>query len=279
MTGHGGKDRNDERARNESFVRDVLSRTSGSACDRACEQLSDLMAGDLAGMDRELVQAHLEHCDPCRAVAVTLGWLEPLLPAMAEIDPGPGFTAQVLSRTTGRRAPVRADVPAIPSGAAGLMDRVGRWWERQILRPGFAAQVAYAATVVLVLLTAVPGAPLRQVPGQALEIVQAGPTATPLIGSALDEFSGWVGHWADAATAGARTSIRQRWQGVEDSLSRRGGRTATGRQDLRTHLKEMAGQVGDGQLGEASYEFLAVLKAGQVIWIEWWNDNADNGQE
>ena len=25
------------------------------------------------GMDRELVQAHLEHCDPCRAVAVTLG--------------------------------------------------------------------------------------------------------------------------------------------------------------------------------------------------------------
>ena len=73
------------------------------------------MDGDLEGMDRELVQAHLEHCDPCRSVAVTLGWLEPLLPGMAEIDPGPAFTARVLAQTTGR-AQSRGRVPAVPTG-------------------------------------------------------------------------------------------------------------------------------------------------------------------
>lgn len=277
MTGQGSGGSNDERARNERFVRDVLARTSGPACDRACQQLSDLMDGNLAGMDRELVQAHLEHCDPCRAVAVTLGWLEPLLPQMAEIDPGPAFTARVLAGTTGRARAVEP-VPAAPTGPAGLMDRVGGWWDRQILRPGFAAQLAYAATVILVLLTAIPGAPLRSAPGKALEFVQAGPAVPPVIGSTMDKATGWVGGHTDEAVTTARTSVNRRWQKTESSLEQRGDRTAPGRQELQTHVKEMISQVGDGKLGEASYEFLAVLQAGRRIWNDWWHDN-DNGQE
>ena len=277
MTGQGGGNRKDERERNDRFVRDVLNRTSGSACDRACEQLSDLMDGSLAGMDRELVQAHLGHCDPCRAVAVALGWLEPLLPQMAEIDPGPAFTARVLERTTGR-ARIEDPATAVPSGAAGLMDRAGGWWSRQILRPGFAAQVAYAATVTLVLLTAVPGAPLRNAPGKALELVQAGPAVPPVIGPAMDKATGWIGSQTDEAVTTARTSVNRRWQKTESALEQRGGRTAPGRQGLQAHLKEMISQAGDGKLGEASYEFLAALKAGKRIWNDWWNDN-DNGQE
>ncbi len=277
MTGHGGS-RNDDRARDERFVRDVLARTSGSACDRACEQLSDLMDGGLAGMDRELVQTHLEHCDPCRAVAVTLGWLEPLLPEMAEIDPGPAFTARVLAGTTGR---TRAEepMPAVPTGPAGLMDRVGGWWDRQILRPGFAAQVAYAATVILVLLTAIPGAPLKNAPGKALEFVQAGPAVPAVIRPALDQTSGWVEGQTSRVVTAARTGVNRRWQKTESSLEQRGDRTAPERQDLQTHVKLMISQAGDGKLGEASYEFLAVLQAGRRIWNEWWNDNDDDGQE
>ncbi len=276
MTGQGGN-RNDDRERNERFVRDVLNRTSGSACDRACEQLSDLMDGSLAGMDRQLVQAHLEHCDPCRTLAVTLGWLEPLLPQMAEIDPGPAFTARVLDRTT-RRARIEDPATAVPGGAAGLMDRVGRWWERQILRPGFAAQVAYAATVILVLLTAVPGAPLKNAPGKALELVQAGPAVPQVIKPTMDRATGWVGGRADGAMTAAKTSVNRRWQQTESSLGQRGDRTAPGRQELQIHVKQMIKQAGDGKLGEASYEFLAALQAGSRIWNEWWNDN-DDGQE
>ncbi len=277
MTGQGGGNRNDDRERNERFVRDVLNRTSGSACDRACEQLSDLMDGSLAGMDRQLVQAHLEHCDPCRTLAVTLGWLEPLLPQMAEIDPGPAFTARVLDRTT-RRARIEDPATAVPGGAAGLMDRVGRWWERQILRPGFAAQVAYAATVILVLLTAVPGAPLKNAPGKALELVQAGPAVPQVIKPTMDRATGWVGGRADGAMTAAKTSVNRRWQQTESSLGQRGDRTAPGRQELQIHVKQMIKQAGDGKLGEASYEFLAALQAGSRIWNEWWNDN-DDGQE
>jgi len=277
MTGHG-TGRGDEQKRNEDFVRDVLAHTSGPACDRACEQLSDLMDGALEGLDRELVQAHLEHCDPCRSVAVTLGWLEPLLPAMAEIDPGPAFTARILAQTTGR-ARVQAPLPAVPTGPAGLMDRVGGWWDRQILRPGFAAQLAYAATVILVLLTSVPGAPLKGVPGKALEIVQAGPTAAPVIGPVLNSTSGWVGNRASGVLESARTGVNRRLEQTGSFFGQRGDRTAPGRSQLGFHVKGMIGKVGDGQLGEASYEFLAVLKAGRTIWIEWWKDNDDVEQE
>ena len=270
--------RNDDRIRDEQFLRDVLSRTSGPACDRASGQLSDLMGGDLADMDRKLVQAHLEHCEPCRALAVTLGWLEPLLPEMAEIDPGPAFTARVLASTSGR-TPSIAPFPAHPTGPAGLMDRVGSWWDRQILRPGFAAQLAYAATVILVLLTSVPGAPLKGLPGKALEIVQAGPAATPVIGPAVDKASGWVGLRADEAVTSAREDVNRRMQNTEQSLGRRSDRTTGGRRELGIHVKEMINKAGDGKLGEASYELLAALKAGRTIWNDWWNDNDDDGQE
>jgi hypothetical protein len=197
---------------------------------------------------------------------------------MASLDPGPAFTARVLAGTTGRGR-IEDPATAIPSGAAGLMDRVGRWWDRQILRPGFAAQVAYAATVILVLLTAVPGAPLKGVPGKALEFVQAGPAVPPVIRPAMDKASGWVEGRADETVTAARTSVNRRLQKTESSLEQRGDRTAPGRQELQTHVKEMISQVGDGKLGEASYEFLAALQAGSRIWNDWWNDNDDDGQE
>jgi len=273
-----GDSRNNDRVRDEQFLRDVLARTSGPACDRASGQLSDLMGGGLADMDRKLVQAHLEHCEPCRSLAVTLGWLEPLLPEMAEIDPGPAFTARILGSTSGR-APAIAPFPAVPTGPAGVMDRVGGWWDRQILRPGFAAQLAYAATVALVLLTSVPGAPLKGVPGKALEIVQAGPAVTPVIGPALDKASGWVGtHTYDAVTT-AREGVNRRVQNTGNSLGQRSQRTAGGRQVFGNHVKEMVNKAGDGKLGEASYELLAALKAGRTIWNEWWMDNDVDRQE
>ena len=271
-------DRNNDRVRDEKFLQDVLARTSGSACARASELLPELMDGGLAGMDKKLVQAHLGHCDPCRALAVTMGWLEPLLPRMAEIDPGPAFTARILGVTSGR-APSILPGPAVPTGPAGVMDRVGGWWDRQILRPGFAAQLAYAATVILVLLTAIPGAPLKGVPGKALEVMQAGPVAAPVIGPAMDKASGWVGTQTDEAVTTARTGVNRRWQKTENALGQRNQRTSGGRTDLRMHVKLMIKNADDGKLGEASYELLAALKAGRTIWKEWWMDNDDNSQE
>ena len=96
---------NDRRRRNEDFVKNVLQRTSGSACERALNLLPELSDHQLEDLDRQLVQAHLEHCEGCRQVAVALGWLGSLLPDMAILEPGPDFTAAVLAGTTGAITP------------------------------------------------------------------------------------------------------------------------------------------------------------------------------
>ena len=112
------------------------------AVRRACAPrslLPDLTDGALADLDRQLVQAHLEHCAPCRSLAVTMGWAGPVLPQLAVVDPGPAFTAAVLARTSRRQRLALPAPQARPAGLPGLMDRLGRWWGERILQPGFAA--------------------------------------------------------------------------------------------------------------------------------------------
>jgi hypothetical protein len=252
----------------EAFVSGVLDRTAGKACARAAGQLDDLLDGRLTGLDRQLVQSHLAHCGPCRELAVTLGWLTPLLPAMAVVEPGPAFLAGVLARTSGAQ---RARVAVgRPTGAAGLMDRLGCWWEGRILRPGFAAQVAYAATVVLVLLTAVPGAPLRGVPEQALHLVTAGPQVTPLIGGALDRANAWVAVGTSNRLNAGREHVERSWDRVGQDLARRQTSTAQGRSELQQNLQALRRAVRRGDLGGAGYELLSAARLWPDIWREWW---------
>lgn len=252
----------------ESFVGDVLGRTSGSACERASARLGDLMADRLTGLDRQLVQAHLEHCPRCRELAVTEGWLAALLPRMAEVEPGPEFLATVLQRTTavGRTA---VGVAA-PTGPAGWMDRLGRWWERQIVRPQFAVQAAYVATVLLVLVTYTPGSPLRQVPQKALTVITAGPEATPVIGPAMVRVGDWVdGQGAEVADVG-RSQVRNYWQRFNDSLVRRADRSRGSRTELGRHWQNMLAMARARELGGVGYELLAVVRSSQEVWWQWW---------
>lgn len=263
----------DDRKRDEAFVQGVLGRTTGSACGRCLDRLPDLTDGALEDLDRQLVQGHLEHCTGCRAVAVTLGWVTPMLPDMAEIDPGDAFTSAVLDATTRQKAWDEAG----PTGAAGLVDRLGRWWERQILKPQFTFQVAYVATVVLVLLTAVPGAPLKGAPGKALEVIQAGPQAAPVLGPAMVTASDWLGTRTDTAMASLRGGIGSRWDRIEEDFDARADRTVDDRQVIRQSLGSMFDRLGDRELGEAGTDFYAALKAGNSFWKNWWDLNEDDG--
>ena len=117
---------------------------------------------------------------------------------------------------------------ARPGGVPGLMDRLGRWWGERILIPGFPARMAYAATVVLVLLTAVPGAPLRGVSRTALKVATAGPTAVP----AVAEASAWL----DGQLAEVRGDVVAQWQVVDGNLGARLARTAEARRQAAGHL-------------------------------------------
>ncbi len=252
------------RDRRRDFVRDVLARTSGSACERACGLLPDLTDGSLAAMDRQLVQRHLEHCAPCRAVAVALGWLGPELAARAELDPGPGFTAAVLARTSGRSeaAHARRRAAVAETGPGGLMHRLGRWWQEHILRPGFALQTAYAATVVLVLLTALPVSPFRGAPGKALEVVQAGPAALPAVAHA----SRWLEVRADSTNA----VLGRHLDRGGASLAARNDRSAPARTACGRRLDEAFTDLRGGHAGEAARAILDALHAGRDAWNLWW---------
>ena len=253
-----------------AFVGGVLGRTSGGACGRAVEQLSDLVDDRLQGVDRQLVQAHLEHCQDCRQVAVTMGWLNPLLPQMAEIDPGPEFLAGVLARTSlAARPRVHSEHPA---GLAGVMDRVGRWWEKQIIRPEFALQAAYVATVVLVLLTSLPGSPLRGVPGQALEVVTAGPQTIPYVGSALAGANDWMEIRTAKTVDAGYDRAGNYWQQFEEGLDRRNVRSADSRTELKFHWETMLDQAEARDLGGVGYELLAALRSWDVAWDQWWHE-------
>jgi hypothetical protein len=263
-----------ERDKQQEFVRDVLARTSGSACGRALEQLPALHDGELVDLDRSLVRQHLEHCGPCRAVAVTLGWLGDELTSLAELDPGEAFTRAVIARTSAESEPARARRHArvAESGPAGLMDRLGRWWGERILAPNFAVHVAYAATVLLVLIFTLPISPLKETPGRMLEAVQAGPAHLPLVGPAAI----WTADRAAVGVATLRGGIDARWQAVADDWRARVDRSAADRAATADHLAAAFRRAGDRQTGNMTVELSGALSAGKAAWRAWWYTEPDS---
>ena len=266
MMRHNPPNSND-RDRNNDFVRNVLSRTSGSPCDRACEQLPGLMDGKLGGMDRQLVQAHLEHCDGCRSVAVVLGWMQPMFTDMAQLDPGPAFTKAVVLRTSGAVHPLaRAARRGETVGPLGIVDRLGSWWQRQIFRPRFALEFAYVATVILVLLTAVPGAPLKQEARNAQEMMQAGPMAMPLVGPILNHGQDQL----DEISLTARHRAGGQWDQIIEDWDARLNRSDEAARAAINHL-DLAWRLGrTGQLSQAGFQLMAAGQDTRQAWNQWW---------
>jgi hypothetical protein len=263
-----------ERDRDREFVRDVLARTSGSACDRACGLLPDLADGALAVLDRQLVQRHLEHCPGCRAVALALGRLGPELAARAELDPGPEFLAGVVARTSGRSAAAqrRRAREAAASGPGGLVDRLGRWWLDRVLRPRFALQAAYAAALVLALLTATPVSPLKGASERAVTAVTAMPAALPGAGEA----AAWLDERAGAAAGGLREELDHRAADAAEAMGRRTGRTADERERCVRHLGAAWSHLRGGRFGAASGDLLEALQAGGAAWRQFWSTHPDH---
>lgn len=136
-----------------------------------CDRCRGLLVGDADAATRHAdLAAHLPWCAECRAFADALrageeAWraedhadfrdgvlartsaadaIAAELPALAEMDPGPGFTERVLRHTSQRPAAARWR---------------GQWvafWRALVRRPRFAWEVAYAATLCLVLTVGSP---------------------------------------------------------------------------------------------------------------------------
>jgi len=259
-----------DRKRGEDLVQGILSRTSGPACGRALEQLPDLADGTLDATSRALVQGHLEHCAPCRQVAVVLGWLDGELPAMAAVDPGEAFTAAVLARTA--RMPSRSAAAGQLTGPASWMDRLGQWWSERIDRPLFAWQAAYALTVLLVALTALPGAPLQAVSGRLREAVQAGSGQGTPLGPVFLAVDSGVDH-------GAAWLKRAAWERPRTGLDRRLERTAPARTLLNDDIEGCWRDLRQGRSGPALVKLSAAAGDMRQAWSLWWRDDSQDSSQ
>jgi hypothetical protein len=167
------------------LTRRILDRTSGRACGRAELLLGSRWDAEPERTDGELLAAHLDDCAACREMATILDRLQPLLPGLAEREPGPAFTARVLARTSAAQ-PVPG---AAASGRlAGLLQRLGERARRAWDRPRFALEAAWTAAALLALLVWSPLAP-GAAADQATQIVQAGATATPELLVRVDQLA------------------------------------------------------------------------------------------
>lgn len=171
----------DALAPGQKLLSGILAKTSGSACERAADRLSERVVATLYQAD-ETLRMHLDACTKCAALDRVLQRLHRDLPSLAEMDPGAGFAAEVL------RATVK--VP-----------QVVPLWERLVRRPRLALEGAYAGTLALFLVIGVPGSPLWDLGGRALaEVRQEGVRVERALRSGVQELTdASASRWASSA--------------------------------------------------------------------------------
>jgi hypothetical protein len=218
----------------EDLARSIVEMTSGPACDRAMQSMCESLDGMLEPARVEILRLHVDHCPGCRRFAAALQLMHEVLPEMAEVDPGAGFTADVVrvTRST-RRAGIRRFHP-------------GHLWNRLINRPLFTWEAAYAGTLVVALLFLNPWLPLGDYTTRAMPAVEISiPAGLSSLASArvIPEVSEIVltakhisGAVADGASS-ARASM-SRWTGRAENYL---GETAL--PAARTFLENTRGSV------------------------------------
>lgn len=216
----------------------ILARTSGGACESARRNLPARLDGELDVVEAELVSGHLRSCPDCAGLARALERVQEDLPLLATADPGPRFVEQVLARTSRRvrRQPLEARIAAA----------ISRWLER----PRIAWEGAFVATVVLVMPVLAPGAPLADLPSQALDRVRESSamhdvSLVPLRGAVGEVEStlvarmrtAWaatgaaVAHDSMAAASNVARNCATAWEGIRRSLGTFPDAAASGKTD------------------------------------------------
>jgi hypothetical protein len=223
----------------------VLARTSGSACGRARDLMGARPDGDLDDESVAMLAAHLEHCSECAALDGILAWAMPAVRELAEPEPDPAFTFDVLRATSAARHRRR-------SGAIyRVRERAVAWWETQISRPQFAWEAAFVATVLAVIVFGTPLSPARNTPRKALEAVEAGP--------------GWMIGRAGSVVGAAGEAVVE----LKADIDRRRDLTAPNRADLRRHSGNLGEAVFDADADAARAELDRIRDDIDELWKTW----------
>jgi hypothetical protein len=194
------------------LAREVLRSTSGPACGRAREQICDFADGELSGDDARLLEIHIESCRECAGLSQVLKELHAELPRMAELDPGPIFTREVLAATTGKQ-----------SSSPGGLEVLAAWWNAVIRRPRFAWEAAYVGTLLLALVIGNPAllsmaasSPLEGVRGKTRQMWTLTTAELTGLSSAAvaraEETAGHLSNRVNENPVQAKDSVARVWQ-------------------------------------------------------------------
>jgi len=210
----------------------VLRRTSGSTCQSAHDRLCDFADRALGHDDEGLVRMHLNGCEECAALSRALAHLKVDLPALAELEPDPGFLIGVLSRTgasRGRRSAAVAWRPGIVAPA--WASRVASGLRRLVRRPRFAWEGGYIGALFLILLFGTPGSPLAGIPEEALSLVRTNPVAI-------------VRESADAVAPRVKSRVQSAWQTTSGTVAEASDAITDDLARRSTSVREFRAKVG-----------------------------------
>jgi predicted anti-sigma-YlaC factor YlaD len=115
----------------------ILRRTTGPVCDTVRDRLCDWVDATLDPIEATRVGGHLSRCPECAALGRVLTSMRAELSLLAEVDPDPGFVADVLARTSLR--PRRA----------GLAERMWARVSELLERPRIALEGAFVAAMLV----------------------------------------------------------------------------------------------------------------------------------
>ncbi len=177
--------------RNEAvdLIAPVLDRTSGPACARAEQLLPALADNELDAESREILRDHLSHCDACTRLLAVVEESRELLPTLVELPVPPGFAQRVFAATSRRERPS----PFV------------EWWLRVLARPRASLELAYVATVLLVVLLGNPVAAFQHARDGAGRLAAAVPVAQVTDQLAVrSQAAGVVGRMLTGVTSIAR---------------------------------------------------------------------------
>jgi len=288
----------------DDMVASIMAQTTGGACDRALLLVSERLdaasadvtgSADVAGSVEAdpLLEMHLESCAECASLAGALERLQRELPAMAEMEPDPGFVSDVMAATIGAAVPVRVAAPlqeATP--APHLVSRpafdwrewvqglplaapVSAFFERLTLRPRLAFEGAFVGTLAFVLVIGLPSAGVAELPSRLM----AGVRQERLeVQSAVAENFGRAAEVGRAAwtTSASRLAASRLDEYVNISPSTAG---------TRSRFADMLGSWRQAGVEIASHlwegEFSAAFARMWRLWTEPWrgDGNEEEGPE
>lgn len=242
----------------DDLTRNVLARTSGSACPGAQENIAPLVDGALPAGDEELTRMHVAHCCECDRILETVTWLASELPTLAEVDPGYAFTRDVMAATAERRGWIARWAARLE----GMQDAA----RALLARPRLPLEGAYIGAMLVWLVFFAPFSPLNTVPEKAARLVRVNPGAVAQ--AAVIPVPSFLTNATDSA--------RDLWSSTEERLQEREPGELTWRirldragdraRSLGYHGLRMTGEALRGNFSEGGNHYRLMGDDAKAIW-------------